>query len=327
VSGHALVTGGAGFIGSHLVDGLLAAGWRVTALDDLSTGSRANISHLSDCEGFEFVEGSILDPRLVSQLVAGCDRVYHLAAAVGVQLIVDRPLESMVTNIKGTEIVLEAAGRHGTKILITSTSEIYGKNQDGKPFSEEDDRVLGPTNKMRWSYSVSKAVDEILAFVYYKERGLATVVARLFNTVGPRQTGHYGMVVPRFVGQAVRGQPITVYGDGEQRRVFTYVGDVVEALMRLMETKAAEGDVFNIAGHEEITITDLARLVVDMTESKSELTYIPYEEVYGEGFEDMARRLADTSRLAQVTGYRCRTSLKDTLDRMIEFQLEMVEAT
>jgi UDP-glucose 4-epimerase len=327
VSGHALVTGGAGFIGSHLVDGLLAAGWRVTALDDLSTGSRANISHLHDAEGFEFVEGSVLDARLVGHLVAGCDRVYHLAAAVGVQLIVDRPLESMVTNIKGTEIVLEAAGRHQTKILITSTSEIYGKNQNGKPFSEEDDRVLGPTNKLRWSYSVSKAVDEILAFVYYKERRRPTVVARLFNTVGPRQTGHYGMVVPRFIGQAVRGQPLTVYGDGEQRRVFTYVGDVVEALMRLMETKAAEGDVFNIAGHQEITISDLARLIVEMTESTSELTYIPYEQVYGDGFEDMARRLADTSRLERVTGYRCRTSLKDTLDRMIEFQHERVEAT
>jgi UDP-glucose 4-epimerase len=232
----------------------------------------------------------------------------------------------MVTNIKGTEIVLEAAERYQTKILITSTSEIYGKNQDGKPFSEDDDRVLGPTNKLRWSYSVSKAVDEILAFVYYKERGLPTVVARLFNTVGPRQTGHYGMVVPRFIGQAVRGQPLTVYGDGHQQRVFTYVGDVVEALMRLMETKAAEGDVFNIAGRDEITISDLARRIIDMTESTSKLKFVPYEEVYGEGFEDMARRLADTSRLERVTGYRCRTTLNDTLDRMIEFQHAMVKA-
>jgi UDP-glucose 4-epimerase len=327
VSGRALVTGGAGFIGSHLVDGLLAAGWQVTAVDDLSTGSRANIEHLEDCEDFSFVEGSVMDTSLIDGLVSLSDRVYHLAAAVGVQLIVDRPLESMVTNIKGTEIVLEAAERYQTKILITSTSEIYGKNQDGKPFSEDDDRVLGPTNKLRWSYSVSKAVDEILAFVYYKERGLPTVVARLFNTVGPRQTGHYGMVVPRFIGQAVRGQPLTVYGDGHQQRVFTYVGDVVEALMRLMETKAAEGDVFNIAGQEEITISDLARRIIDMTDSTSQLKFVPYEEVYGEGFEDMARRLADTSRLERVTGYRCRTTLNDTLDRMIEFQHAMVKAT
>jgi UDP-glucose 4-epimerase len=323
----ALVTGGAGFIGSHLADGLLAAGWHVTALDDLSTGSRQNVAHLRDCEAFDFVEGSVLDSTLVDGLVSLSDRVYHLAAAVGVQLIVDKPLESMVTNIKGTEIVLEAAGRHQTKILITSTSEIYGKNQNGKPFSEEDDRVLGPTNKLRWSYSVSKAVDEILAFVYYKERGLPTVVARLFNTVGPRQTGHYGMVVPRFISQALRGEPLTIYGDGEQRRVFTYVGDVVEALMLLMETKAAEGDVFNIAGSAEITITDLARLIIDMTESSSDLTYVSYEEVYGQGFEDMARRLADTSRLERVTGYRCRTTLRDTLEHMIEFRHAKVKAT
>lgn len=324
MSGVALVTGGAGFIGSHLTDSLLERGWTVTALDDLSTGSYRNIRHLLDNPRFRFVEGSVLDSPTVNRLTADADVILHLAAAVGVQLIVDRPLESMLTNIRGTEVVLEAAERRRAKILITSTSEIYGKGQNGKPFHEDDDRVLGSTKKLRWSYSISKAVDEILAFVYNRELGLHTVVVRLFNTIGPRQTGHYGMVVPRFIGQALRNEPLTVYGDGKQSRSFTFVGDVVEAIIRLMEAPSTAGDVFNIAGHDEITIADLARLIIRKTNSKSSIAYIPYVEVFGEGFEDMARRVADTSRLREYVGYSCETSLDETLDRMIAFARDPV---
>jgi UDP-glucose 4-epimerase len=328
MTGHgkrALVTGGAGFIGSHLVDGLISGGWSVVALDDLSTGSNRNIRHLLDHPGFRFVEGSVLEAPLVDSLVAESDVVYHFAAAVGVQLIVDRPLQSLLTNIRGTEVVLEAAERHRVKPLLASTSEIYGKNQNG-PFKEDDDRVLGSPRKLRWSYSTSKAVDEILAYVYFKDKGLPTVVARLFNTIGPRQTGHYGMVVPRFITQALRGEPLTVYGDGKQSRVFTDVADVVEACIKLATDPKAEGGVFNIAGTTEITIKDMAKLVIEKTQSKSNLVYVPYEKVYGEGFEDMARRMADTSRLESTIGYRCKTTLDQTLDRMIEFEREMVQS-
>lgn len=313
-----LVTGGAGFIGSHLVDLLIENGDEVTALDDLSTGRYPNIRHLLNNPRFRFVEASVTDTHPLGAEVARADAVYHLAAAVGVQLIVDRPLQSLITNIKGTENVLEAAEKHRVKILIASTSEIYGKSQDG-PFKEEDDRVLGSPRKLRWSYSTSKAVDEILAFVYYKELGLPTVVVRLFNTIGPRQVGHYGMVVPRFITQALRGEDLTVYGDGAQSRSFTGVGDVVRAMTKLMSLPKAEGDVFNIAGHHEITITDLAKLVIDRTHSGSKIRFVPFEEVYGEGFEEMTRRAADTTKLETTTGFRCDTSLVDTLDAMIEF--------
>lgn len=322
----ALVTGGAGFIGSHLVDRLLSEGWRVIALDDLSTGSYRNIRHLLDDPRFEFIQASVLDPAEVDRAVERADAVHHLAAAVGVQLIVDRPLQSLITNIKGTEIVLEAAERHRRKILITSTSEIYGKSQNG-PFREDDDRVLGSVRKLRWSYSTSKAVDEILAFVYNRELGLPTVVARLFNTVGPRQTGHYGMVLPRFISAALRNEPLTVYGDGTQSRSFTYVGDVVAAITLLMDSPAAEGDVFNIAGHEEITIRALAERVIERTASRSELSFVPYAEVYGEGFEDMARRAADTTRLEAVIGFRCETVLNTTIDRMVDYAREHAGVT
>jgi UDP-glucose 4-epimerase len=322
--GTALVTGGAGFIGSHLVDGLIKGGWSAVALDDLSTGSNRNIRHLLDDPRFKFVEGSVLDAPLVDKLVAQSDLVFHLAAAVGVQLIVDRPLQSLLTNIKGTEVILDAAERHRVKTLLSSTSEIYGKSQNG-PFKEDDDRVLGSPRKLRWSYSTSKAVDEILAYVYFKERGLPTVVARLFNTIGPRQTGHYGMVAPRFIAQALRGEPLTVYGDGTQSRAFTDVADVVEACFRLAAEPKAEGEVFNVAGQSEITITDLAKLIVDMTESKSTVVYVPYEKVYGKDFEDLARRAANTTRLEETIGYRCSTKLSETLGRMIEFERDMIQ--
>jgi UDP-glucose 4-epimerase len=314
----ALITGGAGFIGSHLADRLLELGWRVVALDDLSTGSYRNIRHLQDQPRFRFVQGSVLDPKVVGNLVAGSDVVYHMAAAVGVQLIVDRPLQSMLTNIRGTEVVLEAAQRHRTRILIASTSEIYGKSPNG-PFKEDDDRVLGPTGKLRWSYSISKAVDEILAYVYHRELSLPAVVARLFNTVGPRQTGRYGMVVPRFVAQALHNEPVTVYGDGRQSRVFTYVRDVVEALIKLTASTGAEGQAFNVAGHEEIRIKDLAQKVIDKTRSRSSIILVPYAEAYGDDYEDTERRAADTTRLEATTGYRCTTSLDETLEHMIDF--------
>jgi UDP-glucose 4-epimerase len=313
-----LVTGGAGFIGSHLVDHLIAAGDHVTAFDDLSTGRYPNIRHLLDHPNFRFVEASVLDMGKLEREVASADAVYHLAAAVGVQLIVDRPLQSMITNIKGTENVLEAAERHRVKIMVASTSEIYGKNANG-PFKEEDDRLLGSPRKLRWSYSTSKAVDEILAFVYYKELRLPTVVVRLFNTIGPRQVGHYGMVVPRFITQALRGEDLTVYGDGNQSRSFTYVGDVVKAMAKLMGAPQAEGEVFNVAGHSEISIRDLAQLVIDRTHSSSQIRFVPFEDVYGEGFEEMTRRAADTAKLESTIGFKCDTSLDETLDLMIAF--------
>lgn len=321
-----LVTGGAGFIGSHLVDRLIDAGDEVTALDDLSTGSYRNIRHLLDNPRFRFSEGSILDSELVDTEVGQVDVVYHFAAAVGVQLIVDRPLQSLITNIKGTENVLEAAQKHRTKILLTSTSEIYGKSQNG-PFKEDDDRVLGSPRKLRWSYSTSKAVDEILAYVYYKELGLPTVVVRLFNTIGPRQVGHYGMVVPRFITQALQGAPITVYGDGSQSRSFTSADDAVSAMTKLMNTPEAEGEVFNVAGGVEITIRALAELVIERTGSSSAILYMPFEDVYGDGFEDMSRRAADTSKLKAATGFQCETSLVETLDSMIEFAREVTQTS
>ena len=313
-----LITGGAGFIGSHMADHLIAAGDHVTAFDDLSTGRYPNIRHLLDHPNFRFVEASVLDMGKLEREVASADAVYHLAAAVGVQLIVDRPLQSMITNIKGTENVLEAAERHRVKIMVASTSEIYGKNANG-PFKEEDDRLLGSPRKLRWSYSTSKAVDEILAFVYYKELRLPTVVVRLFNTIGPRQVGHYGMVVPRFITQALRGEDLTVYGDGNQSRSFTYVGDVVKAMAKLMASPQAEGEVFNVAGHSEISIRDLAQMVIDRTQSTSQIRLVPFEEVYGDGFEEMTRRAADTSKLESAIGFKCDTSLDETLDLMIAF--------
>lgn len=319
MSSSALITGGAGFIGSHLADRLIGSGWQVTALDDLSTGARSNVAHLLPNADFQLVQGSVLDRDLTSRLVQDADVVFHLAAAVGVRVILDHPLESLLTNIRGTENVMEAAERRRTKVLLASTSEIYGKNRNG-PFGEDDDRLLGPPRTLRWSYSTSKAVDEILAYAYFRDRSVPTIVARLFNTVGPRQTGRYGMVLPRFVAQALRGEDLTVFGDGTQSRVFTYVGDVVEALTRLIESRAAEGETFNVAGGEELSINALAQRVLDRTKSTSRIAHIPYIDAYGEGFEDTQRRAADTTKLELTIGYRCETPLDLVIDRVVAYQ-------
>ena len=320
-----LITGGAGFIGSHLAEHLHAQGYEVTTLDDLSTGSRANLDHLLHRERFRFVEGSVLDRDLTARLVAASDAVFHMAAAVGVKLIVERPLASLLTNIQGTENVLDAAADTGVTVLVSSTSEIYGKSSK-TPIEEDDDRLLGPTSRPRWSYSTAKAVDEILAFGYHRDRGVPAVVARLFNTVGPRQTGRYGMVLPRLIGQALRGQPLTVYGDGTQSRVFTYVGDVVEALTRLMALEGAAGKAFNVAGREEVTINELAHRVLARTRSTSTIVHVPFADVYGDGFEDVPRRVAATSKLEQATRYRCETPLDDVIDRVIAHERRSMAA-
>lgn len=314
-----LVTGGAGFIGSHLCEALLKQGSEVVALDDLSTGRKENVEHLKDDPRFELVIGSILDERLVDKLVERCDQVYHLAAAVGVKLIVEQPLQSMTTNIKGSEVVLDMCYRYSKKVLVTSTSEIYGKNTDG-PLKEEDDRILGSPLKARWSYSTAKAVDEILAYIYWKEKKLPTIIVRLFNTVGPRQTGRYGMVIPRFIGQALRNEPITVFGNGKQSRCFLYVGDTVDALMKLIEEPRAFGQVFNIGSQEEITIEALAKKIIAMAGSRSPIQYIPYDEAYEEGFEDMERRVPDTTKARELIGFKPTVSLDKIIEMMIEEQ-------
>ena len=315
----ALITGGAGFIGSHLADRLLEADHRVVVLDDLSTGRYENVEHLLGRPDFEFVLGSILNADLVDDLASRCDAIFHLAAAVGVQLIVEKPLESLATNVRGSEIVFEKAHKYGTKVLVTSTSEIYGKNTSDR-LQEEDDRILGSPLKSRWSYSEAKAIDEILAFTYWKQKGLKTVIVRLFNTVGPRQTGHYGMVIPRFVSQALRGEPLTVYGDGSQTRCFCYVGDVVGTLVELIEHPEAYGKVFNLGGQEEISIGDLALRVIDVVDSTSKIRNVPYEEAYEEGFEDMQRRVPDISRIHNLLGFEPSVKLDDILRKVVEDQ-------
>ncbi|MGH2756840.1 MAG: GDP-mannose 4,6-dehydratase [Actinomycetota bacterium] len=314
-----LITGGAGFIGSHLADELLARGDRVVALDNLSTGSHDNIEHLLGRSDFEFVLGSILNADLVDDLAARCDAIFHLAAAVGVELIVQKPLESLSTNIRGSEIVFEKAHKYGTKVLVTSTSEIYGKNTSDR-LREDDDRILGSPLKSRWSYSEAKAIDEILAYTYYKEKGLATVIVRLFNTVGPRQTGSYGMVIPRFVNQAVRGEALTVYGDGSQTRCFCFVGDVVKALVELMHHPEARGRVFNVGGTEEVSMTDLAHKIVHLSDSASKIRYVSYEDAYEEGFEDMQRRVPDITRARELIGFEPRVGLEEIIRLVIEEQ-------
>ena len=310
-----LITGGAGFIGSHLTDRLLEAGHRVTAIDDLSTGRLANIAHLEGINGYQFVHETIMHEAVMDRLVSECDAIYHLASAVGVELIVSRPVEVIERCILGTEIVLKTAHRYKKKVLITSTSEVYGKNAK-VPFSEDDDRLLGPTTKSRWSYSCSKAIDEFLALAYHKEKQLPIVIVRLFNTVGPRQTGQYGMVVPRFVQQALSGKPLTVYGDGSQQRCFGYVGDVVGALVGLMEHPEALGRIFNIGNTEEVSILELARRVIQLTSSDSTIRMIPYDEAYEAGFEDMARRIPDISRVASLISYRPRVELDEIIRRI-----------
>lgn len=311
-----LVTGGAGFIGSHVVDALLARGEQVIALDNLSTGSEANVAHNLANPSFHFRPGSITDQSLVDELVEQADVVVHLAAAVGVKLILERPLESLITNIKGTEVVIEACAGRGRKLLIASTSEIYGKNVDG-PLKEDADRILGSPSKARWSYSTAKAVDEILAHAYWKERGMPSIVARLFNCVGPRQSGAYGMVVPALIRQALAGQYLTVYGDGEQRRCFCHVGDTVRGLLGLLDNPAAIGDVFNIGTSEEVSINRLAELIIELTGSSSKIVHVPYEEAYEKGFEDMQRRVPDTGKIESLTGWRATVPLRDTIQEIV----------
>jgi UDP-glucose 4-epimerase len=315
----ALITGGAGFIGSHLADRLLADGHQVVVLDDLSTGRYENIEHLLGRKDFEFVLGSILNADLLDDCVARCDTIFHLAAAVGVQLIVEKPLESLATNIRGSELVFEKAHKYDTRILVTSTSEIYGKNTSDR-LHEDDDRILGSPLKSRWSYSEAKAIDEILAYTYWRQKGLKSVIVRLFNTVGPRQTGHYGMVIPRFVNQALRDEPLTVYGDGTQQRCFCFVGDIVDALVQLIEHPGAYGQVFNLGGTEEVSILELAERVIARSGSSSSMRVIPYDEAYEAGFEDMERRVPNTDRAEALVGFRPTKTLDDIIDTVVADQ-------
>jgi UDP-glucose 4-epimerase len=314
-----LITGGAGFIGSYLIEEWLNRDNQVIVLDNLSTGRYENIEHLLGNKNFEFVEGDILDASLVDRLVEKADIVFHLAAAVGVDLIVKKPLESLTTNIKGSEVVLDSALRYRRKILIASTSEIYGKNVNG-PLKEDDDRILGSPLKTRWSYSTAKAVDEMLAYIYYKEKKLPTIIVRLFNTVGPRQTGAYGMVMPRFIEQALKDYPITVYGNGKQSRCFLHVEDAVKALAKLMKEPKAIGEVFNIGSQEEITIEQLAREIIEITGSHSQIQYIPYEKAYEHGFEDMQRRVPDIAKINRLIGFKPTYTLKKIILNIIAFQ-------
>ena len=321
----ALLTGGAGFVGSHLADSLLAKGHQVSVIDDLSTGSMDNLAHLKGRPGFEYVIDTIMNEPLTAELIDRADVVFHLAAAVGVKLIVEAPVRTIETNVHGTEIVLKHGAKKGKLTMIFSTSEVYGKSV-AVPFSESADLVMGPTSKHRWAYACSKAIDEFLALAYYKEKGLPVVVARLFNTVGPRQTGRYGMVVPNFVRQALGGEPITVHGDGTQTRSFTYVGDVVAGLVALSQEPKAVGQVFNIGNPEEISILDLAKRVKELTGSKSDIVLVPYDKAYEAGFEDMPRRVPDISRISGLVGYKPTLGLNEILARVIEEQRALLVA-
>jgi len=315
----ALVTGGAGFLGSHLAEALLARGDTVFLLDNLSTGSIDNIEHLKGEKRFHYAIESVMNEPVTAELVDRVDVVFHLAAAVGVRLIVESPVNTIETNVHGTEMVLKLANKKKKKVLIASTSEVYGKSQD-VPFHEDADLVLGATVKGRWSYACSKAIDEFLALAYWKEKKLPVVIFRLFNTVGPRQTGRYGMVIPNFVKQALLGHPITVFGDGSQSRCFTYVSDVVGVLVRLAEEPRAVGQVFNVGNdREEVTMLDLAHRVKARTGSKSEIVRVPYDQAYEEGFEDMPRRVPDLTRLRRLTGYEPKVHLDEILDKVIEY--------
>ncbi len=313
-----LITGGAGFIGSHLADQLLRDGHRVSVIDNLSTGSITNIAHLKGHPRFSYSIDTVANEPLLAELIDQCDIVFHLAAAVGVKLIVEAPVRTIETNVHGTEVVLKHANKKKKLVLVASTSEVYGKSIS-VPFREDDDLVLGPTVKHRWAYACSKAIDEFLALAYWKEKKLPIVIARLFNTVGPRQTGQYGMVIPNFVRQALAGQPITVFGDGSQTRSFTYVGDVVCALAGLVKEPAAIGQVFNIGNAEEISIRALAERVKALTGSDSPIVTVPYEQAYEAGFEDMPRRVPDIGKIHALIGYQPRVQLDEILTRVIEY--------
>jgi UDP-glucose 4-epimerase len=312
-----LITGGAGFVGSHLSELLLERGDEVFILDNLSTGSIDNVVHLKAHPKFHYTIDTVTNEPVLAELIDRCDIVVHLAAAVGVKLIVEQPVQTIETNVHGTEVVLKIANKKKKLVLIASTSEVYGKSVD-VPFREDADLVLGATVKHRWAYACSKMIDEFLALAYWKERKLPVIIVRLFNTVGPRQTGQYGMVIPNFVRQALAGQPITVFGDGTQSRSFTYVGDVVRAMVALMNEPRAIGQVFNIGNGQEITIGDLAAKVKKMTGSASEIVTIPYDQAYEAGFEDMPRRVPDISRISALVGYKPTVELDETLRRVIE---------
>ena len=314
----ALITGGAGFVGSHLAEALLERGGEVFVIDNLSTGSIENIEQLKDNPRFHYTIETIMNEPVTAELVDRADVIFHLAAAVGVKLIVESPVNTIETNVHGTENILKLANKKRKKVLVASTSEVYGKSVQF-PFEEGADLVLGPTTKGRWSYACSKAIDEFLALAYYKEKKLPVTVVRLFNTVGPRQTGQYGMVIPNFVKQALAGRPITVFGDGSQSRCFTDVADVVRALIDLAEHPDAVGEVFNIGSGQEVTILELAQMVKALAGSQSEIVFVPYDEAYEEGFEDMQRRVPDIGKVQKLIGYEPTFTLEQTLGRVIDF--------
>ena len=313
-----LITGGAGFIGSHLSDAYVERGDEVFVIDDLSTGSIDNIAHLKKHPRYNYTIDSVHNQPVVAELIDQCDVVFHLAAAVGVKLIVESPVRTIETNVRGTEVVLSQANKKKKKVLVASTSEVYGLSND-VPFREDGNLVMGATTKGRWSYACSKAIDEFLALAYWREKKLPTVVVRLFNTVGPRQTGQYGMVIPTFVRQALAGRPITVYGTGEQTRCFGFVKDVVGALVSLMDKDESVGEVFNIGSNEEVSINHLAERVRELTGSKSEIVRVPYDEAYEEGFEDMPRRVPDISKVGALTGFKPTVTLEEILHSVIEY--------
>ncbi|TML90044.1 MAG: NAD-dependent epimerase/dehydratase family protein [Actinobacteria bacterium] len=316
--GKALITGGGGFVGSHLAELLLADGWEVFALDDLSTGSRRNIEHLMERRDFHLVVDSVLSRSVVNELVNKCDVVYHLAAAVGVRLIVEEPVRTLVTNVQGTENVLEECNRFSKRVLVASTSEVYGDHREEAPLSEDARRIYGPTTQRRWAYADSKAMDEFLALAYHQERGLDAVIVRLFNTVGPRQSGQYGMVIPRFIQAALAGRPIEIHGDGTQTRCFCHVQDTILALRDLMDLPRASGEIYNIGSQERIRILDLAERIKQATGSHSELAFIPYEEVYGQGIEDMLHRIPSIDKVRDAVGWRPSRTLGQVIDDVIE---------
>ncbi len=317
--GRALVTGGAGFVGSHLSELLLADGWEVFALDDLSTGSAENVAHLRERRDFHLIVDSVLSPSVVSELVHRCDVVYHLAAAVGVRLIVEEPVRTLVTNVQGTETVLEYCNRFGKRVLIASTSEVYGDHREELPLEESARRIYGPTTQRRWAYADSKAMDEFLALAYHSERGLDCVIARLFNTVGPRQTGQYGMVVPRFVERALAGEPLELHGDGTQTRCFCHVHDTIRALKGLMEERSLSGEIYNVGSTNRISMGELAARVLEQTGSSSEVVHVPYAEVYGQGIEDMLHRIPSIERVGAAIGWTPTLGLDRILADVIEY--------
>ena len=311
-----LITGGAGFIGSHLADACITRGDHVFVLDDLSTGRRENVAQLANDPRFHLIVGSVEDTDLLDDLASRCDVIFHLPAAVGVKLIVERPVRTIETNIRGTETVLAAAARDRKRVLIASTSEVYGLSEQ-LPFREDGNLVMGATTKSRWSYACSKAIDEFLALAYHREKELPAIIVRFFNTVGPRQVGRYGMVVPRLVDQALAGEPLTVYGDGRQSRCFGYVGDAVKSMLLLMDHPDTPGEIFNVGTTEEVSIQQLAERILELTGSSSKIVHVPYAEAYETGFEDMPRRVPDTSKAARVIGFTPRTSLDDILRSVI----------